>query len=43
MTEPFNVSAEFGKCHDADECTMDPECMLYDNCVVTQEELEDEA
>ena len=37
----FNVDAEFGKCHEADECVMDPECMLHDNCLATEEEMAD--
>ena len=38
----FNVAAEFGQCHSADECTMDPMCMLYDNCCEVQGEMEEE-
>ena len=39
MSGSFNVDLEFGLCFDADMCVMDRECMNYDNCLVTQEEM----
>lgn len=35
----FDIAAEFGNCWDADDCTMDPQCMNHDNCLVTEEEM----
>lgn len=37
------IRGEFGCCWDADECTMDPACMLFDNCVETQAEQDEES
>ena len=41
MSGAYNVDLEFGLCHEADMCVMDHECLFYDNCQVTEEEMAD--
>jgi len=40
--EDISVAEVFASCWSADECVMDPQCMMYDNCLVTQEEMADD-
>ena len=43
MSGSFNVDLEFGLCHEADMCVMDRECVNFDNCEVTEQEMAEDA
>jgi hypothetical protein len=43
MTEEEVIAEAFGKCDKADECVMDPDCMMYEDHLALEGEIADGA